>query len=89
MAILKTIKTDYGVAAEYWHIQTVQENFVQKYIDITFLGYATAEARRTGCQNMAAGTARISGEEYVAGADRATLYSIIKQRPEFEGAEDA
>jgi hypothetical protein len=28
-------------------------------------------------------------DKYVAGADRAALYSIIKQKPEFEGAEDA
>jgi len=38
---------------------------------------------------MSAGKVQISGDEYVAGADRAALYQIIKQKPEFEGAEDA
>jgi hypothetical protein len=32
---------------------------------------------------------QIAGDEYVAGADRQALYAIIKQKPEFEGAEDA
>ena len=40
-------------------------------------------------QPMSAGKVQISGDEYVAGADRAALYAIIKQRPEFEGATDA
>jgi len=36
-----------------------------------------------------AGKVQVAGDEYVAGADRAALYAIIKQKPEFEGAEDA
>jgi hypothetical protein len=31
---------------------------------------------------------QVAGDEYVAGADRAALYFIIKQRPEFDGAVD-
>jgi len=89
MALIKEIQTEYKVPAVYWHIETIQENFVQKYIDITFLGYASEQARRENGSAMASGQTRISGEEYVAGADRAALYAIIKQKPEFAGAQDA
>ena len=88
MAILKEIQTEYKVPAVYWHIETIQENFVQKYVDITFLGYASESARRDGGSPMASGQTRITGDEYVAGADRAQLYAIIKQKPEFDGATD-
>ena len=50
---------------------------------------AVQEDFKAGKQPLAAGKAQITGEEYVAGADRAALYAVIKQRPEFEGAEDA
>jgi hypothetical protein len=56
---------------------------------VTFYGYASKEAREAGKQPLSAGKVQIAGDEYVAGADRAALYAIIKQKPEFEGAEDA
>jgi len=89
MALLKSIPTDYGVNSTYWNIGAVQEDFKGKGTEVTFYGYASKEARDAGKQPLSAGKVTISGAEYVAGADRAALYSIIKQRPEFEGAEDA
>jgi len=89
MALIKSIMTDYGVSANYWNIGAVQEDFKGKGTEVTFYGYASKEAREAGKQPLSAGKVQIAGEEYVAGADRAALYSIIKQKPEFEGAEDA
>jgi hypothetical protein len=89
MALIKAIMTDYGVNSEYWNIGAVQEDFKGKGTEVTFYGYASKEAREAGKQPLSAGKVQIAGEEYVAGADRAALYSIIKQKPEFEGAEDA
>ena len=88
MALLKTIPTDFGVPAVYWNIGAVQEDFKGKGTEITFYGYASQEAKESGSQPLSAGKVQISGEEYVAGADRAQLYAIIKQKPEFEGAQD-
>ena len=89
MALLKSIPTDFGINAEYWNIGAVQEDFKGKGTEVTFYGYANKQAREDGKQPLSAGKVQIAGDEYVAGANRAALYAIIKQRPEFEGAEDA
>lgn len=88
MALLKSIETDFGFPATYWNIGAVQEDFKGKGTEVTFYGYASKEARDDGKQPLSAGKFHIAGNDYVAGADRATLYAIIKQKPEFEGAED-
>jgi hypothetical protein len=89
MALIKSIDTDYGIPATYWNIGAVQEDFKSQGTEVTFYGYASKEAREVGKQPLSAGKVAISGAEYVAGADRAALYSIIKQKPEFDGAMDA
>lgn len=89
MALIKSIPTDFGINAEYWNIGAVQEDFKGKGTEVTFYGYASEQARQDGKQPLSAGKVQIAGDEYVAGADRAALYAIIKQRPEFEGATDA
>jgi hypothetical protein len=66
-----------------------EEDFKGKGTEITFYGYASKEARDSGKQPLSAGKVQIAGDDYVAGADRAALYAIIKQKPEFEGATDA
>jgi hypothetical protein len=88
MALLKAIDTDYGIQAEYWNVGAVHEDFKGKGTEVTFYGYASKEAREAGKQPLSAGKVQIAGDEYVAGADRSALYTIIKLKPEFEGAED-
>lgn len=89
MALIKSIPTDFGIPAEYWNIGAVQEDFKGRGTEVTFYGYASEQARQEGKQPLSAGKVQIAGDEYVAGADRAALYAIIKQKPEFEGATDA
>jgi hypothetical protein len=89
MALIKAVDTDFGIQATYWNIGAVQEDFKGQGTEITFYGYASKEARDAGKQPLSAGKVQIAGEDYVAGADRAVLYAIIKQKLEFEGAEDA
>ena len=88
MALSKAVMTEFGVEANYWNIGAVQEDFKGKGTEVTFYGYASKDARDAEKQPLAAGKVQIAGDEYVAGADRAKLYAIIKQKPEFEGAED-
>jgi hypothetical protein len=88
MALIKSISTDFGIPATYWNIGAVQEDFKGRGTEITFYGYASQAAREEGKQPLSAGKMQVAGEEYVAGADRAQLYAILKQRPEFEGAEN-
>ena len=89
MALIKSIPTDYGVNCLYWNIGAVQEDFKGQGTEVTFYGYASKEARDAGKQPLSAGKVQIAGDEYVAGANRAALYAIIKLKPEFEGATDA
>ena len=89
MALIKAIPTDFGIDASYWNIGAVQEDFKGKGTEVTFYGYANEQARQDGKQPLSAGKVQIAGDEYIAGADRSALYSIIKQKPEFEGAQDA
>jgi len=89
VALIKSIDTEFGIPATYWNIGAVHEDFKGKGTEVTFYGYASQEARFAGKQPLSAGKFQIVGDEYVAGADRAALYSIIKQKPEFADAEDA
>ena len=89
MALIKEVPTDFGVNSVYWNIGAVQEDFKGQGTEVTFYGYASKEARDAGKQPLSAGKVQITGDDYVAGADRAALYAIIKLKPEFEGAQDA
>ena len=89
MALIKEVPTDFGVNSVYWNIGAVQEDFKGQGTEVTFYGYASKDARDAGKQPLSAGKVQIVGDEYVAGADRAALYAIIKLKPEFEGATDA
>jgi len=89
MALIKSIPTDFGIDATYWNIGAVQEDFKGQGTEVTFYGYASKEAHDSGKQPLSAGKVQVTGDEYVAGADRAALYAIIKLKPEFDGATDA
>ena len=88
MAFIKPISTDFGVNCDYWNIGAVQEDFKGRGTEITLYGYASKQARLDGKQPMSAAKIQLAGDDYIAGADRAALYAIIKQRPEFENAQD-
>ena len=89
MALIISIDTEFGVPACYWHIGAVQEDFRGRGTEVTLYGYSTAEARHDGKQPLSAGKIQLSGDDYIAGADREQLYEIIKQRPEFAEAIDS
>ena len=88
MALLNIVETDFGVTASYWNIGAVQEDFKGKGTQVTMYGYSDQAARLAEKQPLSAAQVTLAGADYVAGADRATLYGIIKQRPEFAGATD-
>ena len=89
MALLKAIETEFGCTANYWNLGAVHEDFKGKGTEVTFYGYASKEARDAGKQPLSAGKIHLSDNDYVAGADRLTLYAIIKQKPEFSNSIDA
>lgn len=87
MALIIAIDTDFGIPATYWNIGAVQEDFKNRGTEVTFYGYASKDARLAGKQPLSAGKVQIGGDEYVAGATRAELYSTLIQRPEFLSAQ--
>ena len=88
MALIKSIDTDFGIPATYWNIGAVQEDFKGRGTEVTFYGYANKQAREDGKQPLSAGKVQLNDGDYIVGANRATLYAVIKQRPEFDGATD-
>lgn len=88
MALKLTVNTDFGVDATYWNIGAYQEDFKGKGAEVTIYGYASAEAFEQGKQPLSAAKVQLTGSDYIAGADRAAVYNIIKTKPEFAGAKD-
>jgi len=89
MALIKSIDTEFGIPVVYWNIGAFQEDFKGRGTEVTCYGYVSQEARAAGKQPLSSVYLQISGGDYVAGADRAALYAIIKQKPEFDGAVDS
>jgi len=88
MALIKSIDTEYGIPATYWNIGGIQEDFKGKGAEVTFYGYADRSARDANKQPLSAGKMNIGGAEYSPDMTRPFVYQLMKQRPEFEGAED-
>jgi hypothetical protein len=88
MALLKLIAAEVGVHASYWNIGVVQEDFKSQKTDVTLHGYVSQETRQAGKQPLSVMVVHFIGADYVAGADRAHLYSVIKQKPEFVDSSD-
>jgi hypothetical protein len=88
MALQKSINTEFGVEATYWNIGAYQEDFKGGGGEITLYGYLNKDSRLKNCQPLSSGKVNLSGEEYIADANREQLYSILKTRPEFQGSTD-
>jgi hypothetical protein len=88
MAICKSIPSDYGVAAAYWHIGAVAEDYKGAGVQVTLYGYADEAARRSGKQPLMSATFAVPTANYVADMPRSALYGLIKQDPTFSGGED-
>jgi hypothetical protein len=88
MAFLKPIETDYGIYATYWHIGAILESFGGKSAEVTFYGYASKAARDASKHPLTAGKMEIVGADYAPDMTRPAVYALMKQRPEFQNAED-
>ena len=88
MAIIISIDTEFGVPATYWNIGSVQEDFKGKGTEVTIYGYASKEARLADNQPLSAGKIQLVGEDYIPGANRQVLYGVLRQKPEFQNAQD-
>lgn len=88
MALKKSIMSEFGVPAEYWHVGSKQEDFRGGSVEVTLFGFASQEARASGKNPMSVGRFTLTGQDYTPDMPREAIYAAIKNRPEFDGAED-
>jgi hypothetical protein len=88
MALIKSIENEMGVSPVYWNIGAVQEDFKGQGTEVTVYGYMTKQHRLNGSQPVSAMKIQFAGQDYVPGADRATLYGFLKQKDQFAGSTD-
>lgn len=88
MALIKSIDTDFGVAAAYWNIGAAQEDFRGGGVQVTLYGWVDKAARVAGKQPMASAQMTFSGDAYTADMDRAALYVKVKAKDQFADAAD-
>lgn len=82
MALELPKDTPFGISALYHRISDIRLR-EDKKVDIALLGYLSQEARQSGLEPLM----RIFIEGLDCGSI-AALYTAIKARPEFSGAED-
>lgn len=88
MALNKSIQTPYGIAASYWKIGNITEDYVNLNMQITMLGYVSQEARLAGKAPIISKCEVIDGEEYEADDSREGLYTLLKSREDWTNATD-
>jgi hypothetical protein len=95
MALRKSIDSNYGVPATYWHILRTDVNWKTLRASIEVVGYVSQEARRTNKEQVLSKIVNIdiSGMVFIPMQNLFELASIVYgfvklQIPEFADAED-
>jgi len=87
MALLKAVKTEFGIDANYWNIIAIKEEFKSKVIEVLMAGYISKEIRDADVDFVSSKMITLNGEDYIADVTRATIYEKLKTI-EFVNAED-
>jgi hypothetical protein len=88
MALLKAVKTNYGIDATYWNIYSINEDFKNKNLEVVIVGYATKEVRDDNLDPVAWQNLQFTGDEYIKDATREAVYLALKAK-DFSDAVDA
>jgi len=88
MALLKAVKTNYGIDATYWNIFSIMEDFKNKNVEVVVVGYATKEVRNESLDPIAWQNLTFTGDDYIKDATRETVYLALKAK-DFSDATDA
>jgi hypothetical protein len=88
MALLKTVKTQFGIDATYWNIFSIAEDFKNKSIEVVVVGYASKEIRLADNEPVAWQNLQFNGDEYIKDATRTEIYEKLKTT-DFIDAQDA
>ena len=88
MALLKTVKTQFGIDATYWNIFSINEDFKNQTLEVVINGYVSKEARLDNNQPIAWQNLNFNGDEYIKDATRTAIYKKLKTT-DFIDAQDA
>ncbi len=87
MALLKAVKTNFGVDANYWNIFSIQEDFKNKMNEVVIVGYASKEVRDANLDPISWSNLTFNGDEYIKDATRPLVYGALKAK-DFADAQD-
>lgn len=87
MALLKAIKTSYGIDANYWNIFSISEDFKNKNIEVVINGYVNKDMRDENQMPIAWNNITFTGDDYIKDATRESIYLALKAK-EFSDAQD-
>jgi hypothetical protein len=88
MALLKSVKTEYGIDATYWNIYSINEDFKNKLLEVAINGYVNKEVRDENHNPVAWQNLQFTGDEYIKDATREAIYLALKAK-DFSDAVDA
>ena len=88
MALLKSVKTDFGIDAIYWNIFSISEDFKNKSLEVVINGYVSKEVRDANLQPCAWQNLTFTGDDYIKDATREAVYLALKAK-DFSDAQDA
>jgi len=84
MALLKAIKTNYGIDATYWNIFSIMEDFKNKNVEVVIVGYASKKVRDENLDPVAWQNLTFTGDEYIKDATREAVYLALKAKDFFD-----
>ncbi len=87
MALLKSVKTNYGIDATYWNIFSIVQEFKFKRVAVTIAGYASKEVRDENLEPCAWQNVQFEGDDYIKDATREAVYLALKTK-DFSDAKD-
>jgi len=88
MALLKAVKTSYGIDATYWNIYSITEDFKNKNLEVVINGYVSKEVRDENHNPVAWDNLQFTGDDYIKDATREAIYLALKAK-DFSDAQDA
>jgi hypothetical protein len=87
MALLKAVKTNYGIDATYWNIFSITEDFKNKSLEVVINGYVSKEVRDENHNPVAWQNLQFTGDDYIKDATREAVYLALKAK-DFSDAKD-
>jgi hypothetical protein len=80
MALLKSVKTSYGIDATYWNIFSLTEKYRGESNQIVLHGYFTEDSRRNNMQACSCKNFQFTGDDYIKNATREAIYLALKTK---------